>query len=268
MKWQRIILSLIIVSILIFIYNYNQISRLYINKVKINTAKINKKIKISQISDYHNNKYIDKESLLKEISFFNPDIIVLTGDIIDYNTIDTKSVLELLEKIVRINKNIYFVSGNHELKSILYKEFLNDIEKLGIEVLDNKSTIVDVADEKINLLGLSFYSTKDDYNNVIKDIDNEKYTILLSHSPNRPISFLSGKEDLILSGHTHGGQIRIPILGGLIAPGQGLNPKYEKGIYNLGNTTLYIDSGLGNSVVPIRILNRVQISNITIEPID
>lgn len=265
MKWQRILFVLIIISTLIFIYNYIQISKVYINKVKLNTGKINKKIKIAQISDYHNNKYINKSKLLKKIEEFNPDIIVLTGDIIDFKTIDTEPTLKLLEDMLKINKNIYFVSGNHEMRNLLYKEFLKDIEDLGIKVLDNNKTIVNINDEEINLLGLSFYSTKEDYNRVIKGIDNKKYTILLSHSPNRPLSFLSGNEDLILSGHTHGGQVRLPIIGGLIAPGQGLKPKYDKGIYEIRNTILYIDSGLGNSVYPIRSFNRVQISNITIE---
>ena len=265
MKWQRILLILIIITALIFIYNYIQISKVYINKVKLSSGKISKKIKITQISDYHSNKYINKISLLKKIEEFNSDIIVLTGDIIDFKTIDTRPTLELLEDIVKINKNIYFVSGNHEMKSVLYKEFLHDLENLGIRILDNDKTIVDINGQEINLLGLSFYSTKEDYNKVIEDIDNKKYTILLSHSPNRPLSFLSGNEDLILSGHTHGGQVRLPIIGGLIAPGQGLKPKYDKGIYEIGNTTLYIDSGLGNSVYPIRSFNRVQISNITIE---
>ena len=266
MKWQRILAVIVIIIILIFIYNYIQISKVYINKVKLPTRKINKDIKITQISDYHNNKYINKNKLLKEITEFNSDIIVLTGDIIDFKTIDTKPTLELLEDIVKINKKIYFVSGNHEMKSVLYKEFLYDLENLGIKVLDNGKIIVNINDEKVNLLGLSFYSTKVDYNNVIEDIEDKNYTILLSHSPNRPISFLSGHEDLILSGHTHGGQVRLPIIGGLIAPGQGFKPKYDKGIYEIGNTTLYIDSGLGNSVYPIRFFNRVQISNITIEP--
>lgn len=265
MKLQKVLLLLVIVSILIFIYNYIQISKVYINKVKLSSNKTNKEIKITQISDYHNNKYINKGKLLKDIEEFNSDVIVLTGDIIDFRTIDTEPTLELLENILKINKKIYFVSGNHEMKSVLYKEFLHDLENIGVKILDNDKIIVAINGQEINLLGLSFYSTKEDYNKVIEDIDNKKYTILLSHSPNRPLSFLSGNEDLILSGHTHGGQVRLPIIGGLIAPGQGLKPKYDKGIYKMGNTTLYIDSGLGNSVYPIRFFNRVQISNITIE---
>ena len=157
MKWPKILLILVIISILVLIYNYIQISKLYINKVKINTSKINKKIRISQISDYHNNKYINKEKLLKEITLFNPDIIVLTGDIIDFKTIDTSSVLELLKNMVKINKRIYFVSGNHEERNIAGDEFLRDIEKIGIKILDNDKTRVNINDEEINLLGLSTF---------------------------------------------------------------------------------------------------------------
>ncbi len=92
---------------------------------------------------------------------------------------------------------------------------------------------------------------------------------MLSHSPNRPMAYTTGLEDLILSGHTHGGQVRLPIIGSIVVPGQGFFPKYDKGIYELENTTLYIDSGLGNSLLPpLRLFNRIQISNIIIKPID
>lgn len=265
MKWQRIILIIIMLPLLLLIYNYIQISMVYINKIKLSTDKINKEIGIIQISDYHSNKYINKKTLLEKIIIFNPDIIALTGDMIDFKTIDTKPTLEFIENITKINSNIYFVSGNHEIRSILYKEFIKDIEDLGVIVLDNKKTTISINDQHINLVGLGFYSNREDYNKVMEDIDTKNYTILLSHSPNRPITYLSEKEDLILSGHTHGGQIRLPIIGGLIAPGQGLLPRYDKGLYNLGSTNLYIDSGLGNSVYPIRLFNRVQISNITID---
>ena len=97
-----------------------------------------------------------------------------------------------------------------------------------------------------------------------ENISEKEYNLLLSHSPNKPINYLNKNIDLILSGHTHGGQVRIPIIGGVLAPGQGLFPKYDKGLYKIGNTSLYIDSGLGNSLLPIRMFNRVQISNIEV----
>jgi predicted MPP superfamily phosphohydrolase len=265
MGWRKIIISILLLALFLLIYNYIQISKVYINKVRIPTKKFNKDMKITQISDYHSNKYINKNKLIKEIIEFSPDIIFLTGDIIDFKTIDIQPTLDFMKEIVETTPNVYFVSGNHEIRSVFYKEFLKGLESLGVIVLDNEKDIINIEDENLNLAGISFYASKEDYNKVMDNIDTNNYTILLSHSPNRPISYLSGKEDLILSGHTHGGQVRLPLIGAIVAPGQGYFPKYDKGLFQIGETTLYIDSGLGNSVYPIRFLNRVQISNITIE---
>ena len=138
------------------------------------------------------------------------------------------------------------------------------MEKLGVRILNNESKLLEINDEKINIAGVEFQINRKEYTNALYNINPRYFTLLLSHSPNRPIKYLTGKEDLILSGHTHGGQVRLPILGAIVAPGQGLFPKYDKGIVELGKTILYIDSGLGNSLYPIRLFNRVQTSNITI----
>lgn len=265
MFWRKTIIITALLLIMIFIYNYIQISKAYINKIAIKSKKIAKDIKITQITDFHSNKYIDLDKLFKDIIEYQPDIIVLTGDIIDHKTPDLKLAIELVKKATKINSNVYFVSGNHEDRNPLYPEFENIMKKLGIVILNNESTVIDVNGERINLVGVKFYLNREDYNRAIKDIDKDSYTILLSHSPNRPIKYLTSKEDLILSGHTHGGQVRLPFIGAIIAPGQGLFPKFDKGIIEIENTTLYIDSGLGNSVYPIRLFNRVQISNIVIE---
>lgn len=267
MFWRKLILIIVLISIILFINNYIQISKPYINMTNIKSKRVMKDIKITQISDFHSNNYIDLEKLFKSIKKYDPDIIVLTGDIIDHNTVDLKIALDLVERATKINKNIYFVAGNHEEENSLYSDFAKTIQELGVIILSNEFMVININEEKINIAGVNFYLNREDYNSAIKDIDENNYTILLSHSPNRPIKYLTGKEDLVLSGHTHGGQVRIPYLGGVIAPGQGLFPKYDKGIIEKGNTIIYIDSGLGNSVLPIRLFNRVQISNIVIEAI-
>ncbi|MCG4585626.1 phosphoesterase, partial [Anaerosalibacter bizertensis] len=136
---------------------------------------------------------------------------------------------------------------------------------IGVIVLDDENIKCQIANNKINIIGLNFFIDEKDYNKAIEGIDEKDYNIILSHSPNRPLRYLNGKEDLILSGHTHGGQVRLPIIGAVIAPGQGYFPKYDKGLFELENSILYIDSGLGNSVFPIRFLNRVQISNVLVK---
>lgn len=265
MFWKKIILIIALISLVLFIYNYIQISKPYINKINIKSKKITKDIKITQITDFHSNKYINLDKLFENIKEYQPDIIVLTGDIIDHKTTDLKLALDLAKRATKMNKNVYFVSGNHEDRNPLYTELAIKMKSLGVVILNNESTVIDINGVKINIAGVKFYLNREDYNRAITNINVDNYTILLSHSPNRPIKYLTGMEDLIISGHTHGGQVRLPFIGAIIAPGQGLFPKYDKGIIEIENTTLYIDSGLGNSVYPIRLFNRVQISNIVIE---
>lgn len=262
---RRILLWLIILLIVFFVYNYIQISQFYINKLKLSSNKLTKLLKITQITDFHSNEKINLEKLFDEIKEFKPDLIVLTGDIIDSKTRDLSLAYEIMKQSKAITSRVYFVSGNHETNHILSNEFRTGLDRYEISIMDDKSEIIDIDGQKVNLFGASFFADYNDFEAIFKDINEDNYNILLSHSPNRPIKYLNTNTDLILSGHTHGGQVRLPFIGAIVAPGQGFFPKYDKGMMEFGNTTLYIDSGLGNSLYPIRLFNRVQITNITIE---
>lgn len=254
---------IIIVSFLI--YNYFQISSPLIVKLDLENKKLNKEVKITQISDFHNNRYLREDRLLRDVAKFNPDIIVLTGDIIDMNTEDWTVSLNLLEEIHKICEDIYFVSGNHEERNKGHFAFLSDLKAIGINIMDNRLEKLNIGENKIGLVGVEYYYREDEYRDLISGLDESSFNILLSHSPDRIVPNLTGREDLVLSGHTHGGQVRFPFLGGLIAPGQGFLPEYDKGLYEIGRTTLYIDSGLGNSFLPLRFLNRIQVTNIRVD---
>ncbi|HHV46788.1 MAG TPA: metallophosphoesterase [Tissierellia bacterium] len=262
---MKILIIAVIFLIVFFIYNYIQISRFYVNRPIFNSIKLTEELRITQITDYHGNTLIDMDKLLDEIKGFSPHVVVLTGDMIDYKTKDIDKVLEFIQSIYKLNKNLFFVIGNHELRNTRGDEFISKLEDMGVIVLDNENTVIRINEDRINIIGLSFFASKDDYLAAIKGVD-DNFTLLLSHSPNRVISYISGIEDLILSGHTHGGQVRLPVIGPIVAPGQGLFPEYDKGTFQFDSTMLYIDSGLGNSVLPIRLFNRVQISNITVKP--
>lgn len=271
MKLFKILFFIIVALCLMYIYNHDQITNFRVRDIKIFSNKIKNTLKITQISDFHSNHRINLEKLKNEINRFNPDIIALTGDIIDYKDMDLDTATKLLYELKEIGKDTYFVLGNHETNHKLYKDLKTKMEDLGIIILENSSKTVKIKEENINIIGLKFTPTSrhseeiESYKKIIEDVDLEHYNLLLVHSPNNIKTLIQGKEDLVLSGHTHGGQVRFPLIGPIVAPGQGFFPKYDKGIFRIKNTTLYIDSGLGNSVAPFRGLNSVQISNITIE---
>lgn len=270
-KLFRGILILVIIMISLYLYNYNQIKAFRIKEININSHKISNTIKITQISDFHSNRLIDMDRLKEDIQEFNPDMIVLTGDIMDYKDENLDTVFKLLKTLKILDKDIYFIKGNHETNHILYNDFKNMMENLGVIVLEDNFITALVNEEKINIIGLNFipagrtYQGVTTYEDVVKEMDLNYFNLLLVHSPNNIEDLVSGEEDLILAGHTHGGQFRLPIIGPIIAPGQGLFPKLDKGLFKINDSILYIDSGLGNSVAPIRGFNPVQISNITVE---
>ncbi|HAE91192.1 MAG TPA: metallophosphoesterase [Tissierella sp.] len=270
-KLLKIISTIIAIIVFLYLYNYNQISKFRVRDVRIDSNKIKSNLRITQISDFHSNNLIDLEKLVANIKKFDPNFIVLTGDIIDHDDTELDTVVKLFEALSKLDKDIYFVQGNHEIRNKSYNELKAKIERLKIIILEDKATTFVVNDEKINLIGLKFYSKArvqeeiSYYQEMTKDLNLKYYNILLRHSPNNIENILNGKEDLILSGHAHGGQIRLPLIGAIVAPGQDFFPKYDKGIFKIEDISLYIDSGLGNSVLPIRAFNPVQFSNITIQ---
>lgn len=226
----------------------------------INKMSRDEKLEILQISDLHNRNLAGKYQQIIEL---DPDLIVLTGDLIDRKTTDLTNTINLLKQLTTIERPIYFVSGNHEQESLIFSELREILLEYGVIELNNQSEVLVVDGIEFNLVGIANHTTGNaDLITAFETVDLTKPTILLSHAP----LMTDLQVDLILSGHTHGGQIRLPFIGGVVAPDQGLFPKYDKGAYQLDSgATLYIDSGLGTSVLPIRFLNQAQVTLVTIE---
>lgn len=268
---KKIILFLILIVVISASYIFYQVNFIRINHIKLESKKIpqGENLKILQISDVHNKSLDGNIGFYNRIEKLDLDMIVITGDLIDAKTRDFTNVYEIIEKLKDINEKIYYVSGNHEWRSNRKSELVRGLVKRGVNILDNDNTTLNIGGIDINICGIDDPETGHDNSSLaFNEIDEELYTILLSHGPRLILNGESIPADLILCGHTHGGQIRLPIVGSVIAPGQGLFPKYDKGVFNLGNSrVLYIDSGLGISVFPVRFLNRSQISYITINPL-
>lgn len=226
--------------------------------------------RIAQLSDLHNCQMgKNNEKLLSMLRAKAPDIIVITGDMIDSRNAEVDIALRLAQELVVIAP-CYYVPGNHEARMSEYDSLKAGLIELGVTVLENAKVTIESSGEKMTLAGVVDPSFKTDYlqsddaavmSSTLSELleENDGYTILLSHRPELFEVYAQHTVDLVFSGHAHGGQFRIPFVGGLIAPNQGLFPKYDAGIYKEGNTTMVVSRGIGNSIVPFRINNRPEI---------
>lgn len=222
--------------------------------------------RIAQVSDLHNTKIgKDNEKLLSMLKEANPDIIVITGDMIDCRKTNIDISLAFAEQAVQIAP-CYYVTGNHEVYVEEYEDFKNSLIDLGVIVLADVKTEIELSGEKITLAGVDdpSFSWTDNETLIKEKLDNllsedDGYTILLSHRPELFEIYVEKGVDLVFTGHAHGGQVVIPFIGGVIAPNQGLFPKYDAGIYTDGETNMLVSRGIGNSLFPFRVNNRPEI---------
>ncbi|MGG0705474.1 metallophosphoesterase [Bacillus paramobilis] len=271
-KTKRIILLIsILVSFSIFLYSQNNlISKTEVNITSNKIPSSFKGFKILQISDLHNKKFGDnQETLIQKVKSINPDIIAITGDLIDSKSYDAEVSLELIRELV-MEYPIYFVTGNHEKWSGKYNDLEKELKKHHVTVLRNEHVTIHKGEQKINLLGIddpAFVAGNRDEGNVVKDeiliakfeMNPDTYNVLLSHRPEFLAEYANEKIDLVLSGHAHGGQVRLPFIGGIVAPNQGLLPTYTAGLNEKQNTSMVVSRGLGNSIIPQRIFNRPEL---------
>ena len=268
------IYSVIILFLCGFYLNFEN-TTLQVTKYDITDNKLPENFnnfKIVQISDYHNtNSTKLSKNLIKEIKKQEPNIIVLTGDLIDARKTNINIAINFIKQIKDIAP-IYYITGNHEASSSEYKKLKEEMINLGINILENKVAVIQKNNEQLNLIGINDPKfTKEvsigDSEIIRRQIDNLKYdkdiyTILLSHRPEAFNTYVNKNINLILSGHAHGGQIRIPFIGGVIAPNQGLFPEYTSGKYKKENSTMVVSRGIGNSIIPFRINNRPELKYI------
>lgn len=231
--------------------------------------------KIAHISDLHNKRFgKNQHKLLDKLKALSPDIIVITGDLIDRRKYNLETAMEFINGSINIAP-VYYVSGNHEAWSGKYSVIKERLTEAGACILDDMSVNLTKNDSAIKLIGLSdpdfltsSYIERTNISNMEKHLAKwsniKDFTILLSHRPELMDLYSENNIDLIFTGHAHGGQIRLPFIGGLIAPGQGLFPKYTSGSYKRNSSTMYVSRGLGNSIFPVRVFNRPEIVVVTL----
>lgn len=236
---------------------------------KIKTAK-DDSFSIVHLSDLHNKSFGDNnEKLLEKIKSVNPDLIFITGDIIDSHRAGSDQALNLIRGL-KGQGPVYFVSGNHEKWCGTYPALQAELRGAGVVILDNETVLLEnQAGRKIFLAGISDpdFSSLEEWQADLKFLGlaaGNYFSVLLSHRSERFSDYVAAGFDLSLVGHAHGGQWRLPVVGGLVAPNQGLFPKYDSGQYQKVTSTMLVSRGLGNSVIPLRLFNLPEIISVQI----
>lgn len=268
----------VMIAIAIFLYANNH--WLQTTNYTIESAEIPDSFdgfRIVQLSDLHDSLFGEgQEKLVREVEQLKPDVVFITGDLIDSNRFDLGQSLELVENLVQF-ADVYYVTGNHEVATQRVEEIEAAVAAAGGHVLSDESVKLTKEGESIALIGIEDPLTRsvsedpavvrEAIEEATVNVPEDEYKILLSHRPEFFDTYVQMEMDATFSGHAHGGQVRIPGVGGLNAPGQGWFPEYTAGKHISGDHLMIISRGLGNSLIPYRVFNRPEIVFVTLKSI-
>ena len=221
--------------------------------------------KICHLSDIHvksNKKSYSR--LIGMVTDASPDIIVISGDLVDSRVTLVPSALSLVEKLTKIAP-VYYVTGNHEerLPPEIHERIVDGLTALGVHIMNGVAETIERGGEVINIAGLfdedHFYVTT-----AAELFDEDVLNILINHRPQFAEDYAKAGADLTFTGHAHGGQMRIPFVGGVIAPDQYFFPEFYEGVHYYGDRATVISRGIGNSLCPFRVNNRPEVIVVTL----
>lgn len=272
------LLAVVILGILYLYWGNTSIKTTRINIVDSNIPDGFRGYTVAQVSDLQNASFgKNQDRLIKLLQEESPDIIAVTGDLIDSYHTDIDTAMAFVTRAVKVAP-VYYINGNHEARvPQAYEELKRQMQQLGVKVLEHEAVSLEQDGSTLQLLGVSdprfFVEDQRDSSfdrpimtaalqNLMKNRDG--YTILLSHRPELFDIYCSFDIDLVLCGHAHGGQVRLPLIGGLFAPDQGIFPKYTAGLYEDGKTKMVVSRGLGNSNFRLRVNNRPEVIFLTL----
>lgn len=233
---------------------------------------------LCQVSDVHNEARGEENAvLLRALREAAPDLICITGDFLDSRRTDLDFALELAGQLAEIAPAVY-VTGNHEARLKDLSALEAGLAARGVQVLRDDWMPLARGGEEIALLGLDDpgFAAGEDWT-LAEGLDQtqarlsallaqagDRFSLVLSHRPELLPAYAEAGADLVLSGHAHGGQVRLPGIGGLFAPGQGILPRLTSGVHARGETRLVVSRGLGNSAFPLRVFNPPEIVTVTL----
>lgn len=288
----KIIFIFIGIFILMYLYIKYNVNTLEVTKYVVENKKVPKEFdgyNIVQISDLHSKLFGENnKKLIQKIKSLNPDIVVVTGDLIDGENNNYNVALDFMKEISKLYR-VYYIIGNHEQKSLIkkykdeYKDYFNKLHQIDFVNLDNNKVEIVKGDSNINLYGLTVpYSCYkylfdnqettsidiDFLEEKLGKVDREQFNILLAHTPFYFDEYEKWGADLTLCGHVHGGIVRLPLVGGLLSPDRKFFPKYDLGEYIKNKSTMIVSKGLGGSKVLIKVNCKPEIVNIKLKNIN
>lgn len=277
-----IVAILVIVGVWVILYDTHHF---VVRKYSFSSDKIKKPVKLVMLSDLHNYQYgRDNIQLLNAIDAQNPDAVVLAGDMITAGQKDKfYKTVEFLAKI-KDKYPLYYANGNHEQKINVYVNKYGDMSEkygkalaeAGIDTLCNNH--VTLPAWGITIYGLEIgheyfqrFKTKPFPDNYLESLlgkkDEDTYGVLLAHNPEYFSEYAQWGADLVLSGHIHGGIVRLPFLGGVISPAIRFFPKYDGGLFEEGESHMVLGRGIGTHSPDVRMFNPGELISITLEPL-
>lgn len=252
----------ILLGITLVILAWRENNIIVVSYHKLESSKVSSKLRLLHVSDLHNKWFgVGQKRILDKIKQLSPDLFCITGDLVDGKK--NAAAKAFISELVQIAP-VFYVTGNHEYMAGNFEELRQCLNDRNVQILLN--TCQELSEEQPKIV---MYGIDDPYNRLTEkaneeyvrklldsfQLDSSNYNVLLSHRPELFHLYSEYGFDLVLCGHAHGGQVRIPGIGGVIAPNQGLLPRYTEGLHRQGSTHEIISRGLGNSVIPLRINN-------------
>lgn len=261
-----VLFVLFIIGLCALLYGWWDTNRFAVRKTKIELDRLPQAFDgftILQVSDLHNRSYgRDGRDLIRAVEGLSFDMIAITGDLLDRHTPNKRSNgFRFAQEAAQLGF-VYFVQGNHEWRIGHWRELKAQLKRRGVRVLDNERITLMRSGQRLDLIGVMEKAAAEDIQALV---NRSVCSVLLAHRPERIEEYAHTGVDLVLSGHAHGGQVRI-FGQGLFSPDQGVLPRYTSGVYVRGRTKLYVSRGAGNhSLLPPRIFNRPEIDLITLK---
>ncbi len=268
MRRRRLLRGLLAAAVLLVLLLLLALdNRLVVRRYEIGTDKLTENIRIAVVSDLHSCAYGENQrELLDAVAAQAPDLVLLPGDIVD-DVLPEDNAWTVLEALAEKWPCCY-VTGNHEWWSGESERICQDIEALGIHVLRGECVDIAVKGQTLTVYGIDDPDSGEDQLPALSPAAEEGYTILLAHRPERIGAYRQYPFDLVVSGHAHGGQWRIPgLLNGLYAPNQGLFPQYAGGCYDEDGMAFVVSRGLARESTRIpRLFNPPELVVVDLVP--